>query len=321
MKKLFAIIAAAIIAVGVFAQSPNKMSYQAVVRNGSGVLIQSANIGIRVSILKDSINGTAVYIETHTATTNANGLVTIKIGGGTPVAGIFANIDWATGTYFAKTEVDPTGGTTYTITGTSQLLSVPYALHANTADGITGGITETDPLFSASVANAITAADTAKWSAPIHHIGESYGDGIVFYVYDGGRHGLIAFTSTLGPLRWDAGTNLNTIAFRDGIGTGKENTDLIIAVQGLGDGGNYAAKICTFMSTGGDFGDWYLPSKWELYQLYNQNIALGLGLGTAYYWSSSEYNSADAYFVDFAVGSAGHTAKTGVYYIRPIRAF
>jgi len=319
MKKLFAIIAAAIIAVGVFAQSPNKMSYQAVVRNGGGVLIQSANIGIRVSILKDSINGTAVYIETHTAITNANGLVTIEIGGGTPVVGIFANVDWAIGTYFVKTEVDPTGGTTYTITGTSQLLSVPYALHATTADGITGGITETDPLFSASVANSITASDTTQWSSSIHHIGESYGDGVVFYVYDGGHHGLIAFTSTLGPLRWDAGTNLNTIALRNGVCAGKENTDIIIAVQGLGDGGNYAAKECTFMSTGGDFGDWYLPSKLELNLLYQQNGLLGMG--TAWFWSSTEYSSTEAYYQDFNNSTSGHAAKTGAYYIRPIRAF
>ncbi len=83
--------------------------------------------------------------ETQTATTNANGLVSIEIGNGTVVSGDFATIDWGNGPYFIKTETDPTSGTAYTITGTSQLLSVPYALHAKTAETITGEIIETDP--------------------------------------------------------------------------------------------------------------------------------------------------------------------------------
>ncbi|NCA80494.1 MAG: hypothetical protein EOM76_09990, partial [Sphingobacteriia bacterium] len=98
---------------------------------------------------------TAVYVETQTPTTNANGLVSIEIGGG---AG-FDAIDWANGIYFIKTETDPVGGTNYTITGTSQLLSVPYALHAKTAESVSGGITETDPIFTGSQANNIMAGD------------------------------------------------------------------------------------------------------------------------------------------------------------------
>ncbi|MDX9776817.1 MAG: FISUMP domain-containing protein, partial [Petrimonas sp.] len=78
-----------------------------------------------------------------------NGLVSVEIGSGTVVSGTFATIDWSNGPYFIKTETDPTGGTSYTITGTSQLLSVPYALHAKTAESVTGGITETDPVYSA----------------------------------------------------------------------------------------------------------------------------------------------------------------------------
>jgi hypothetical protein len=159
MRKLFTILAAVLLTASVFAQTPEKMSYQAVVRDASDNLATSQNIGMQISILQGSSSGTAVYVETQTPTTNANGLVSIEIGAGTIVSGDFTTIDWANGPYFIKTETDPTGGTSYTITGTSQLLSVPYALHAKTAETVTGGITETDPTFTSSQAANITAGD------------------------------------------------------------------------------------------------------------------------------------------------------------------
>ncbi len=133
-KKIITICAAILMTASVFAQSPNKMSYQAVIRNNSNTLVTSSAVGMRISILQTSPSGTAVYVETQTPTTNANGLVSIEIGGGTVVSGNFANIDWANGPYFVKTETDPTGGTSYSITGTSQLLSVPYALFAKNTE-------------------------------------------------------------------------------------------------------------------------------------------------------------------------------------------
>lgn len=132
-----------------FAQSPEKMSYQAVIRNSSDALVINQSVGMQISILQGSAGGTAVYVETQTPTTNANGLISIEIGAGTAVSGNIATIDWTSGPYFIKTETDPTGGTSYSITGTSQLLSVPYALHAKTADTVIGEITETDPVYSA----------------------------------------------------------------------------------------------------------------------------------------------------------------------------
>ena len=124
---------ASMFAIGAFAQAPEKMSYQAVIRNSSGELVKSSNVGMQISILKGSATGTAVYVETQIQTTNANGLVTLEIGDGTIVTGTFDGIDWSTGIYFIKIETDPTGGTSYSITGTSQLLSVPYALYAKNA--------------------------------------------------------------------------------------------------------------------------------------------------------------------------------------------
>jgi hypothetical protein len=147
MKKIYTLLAALVLTASAFAQAPEKMSYQAVVRDASNNLVTSQAVGMQISILQGSVSGAAVYIETQTPTTNINGLVSIEIGSGSVVSGAFGTIDWGSGLYFIKTETDPTGGTTYTITGTSQLMSVPYALHANTADSIEGGvsITETDP--------------------------------------------------------------------------------------------------------------------------------------------------------------------------------
>jgi hypothetical protein len=127
MKKLLLFIAL-FITVSTFSQSPQKMSYQAVLRNSSSTLIASAPVGMKISVLQGSGTGTVAYSETQSPTTNVNGLVSLEIGNGIPVIGTFAGINWAKGPYFIKTETDPSGGTNYTITGTSQLMSVPYAL-------------------------------------------------------------------------------------------------------------------------------------------------------------------------------------------------
>ena len=130
------------------AQSPNKMSYQAVVRNTSNALITNAAIGVQISIVQGSANGSIVYSETHSATTNANGLTTVEIGAGGNQQGDFSTINWSNGPYFLRSEIDPNGGVSYTIYSTSELLSVPYAKHASVADELSTPITETQGLNS-----------------------------------------------------------------------------------------------------------------------------------------------------------------------------
>lgn len=119
------------------AQAPALMSYQAVIRDASNALVANATVGIRISVLQSTANGTAVFVETHAATTNTNGLATVQVGAGAVVSGSMAGIDWSAGPYFLRTETDPTGGADYSIVGTQQLLSVPYALYA--ANGGTQG--------------------------------------------------------------------------------------------------------------------------------------------------------------------------------------
>lgn len=132
MKKLITLLAL-LVSLPFFAQAPQKMSYQSVIRNSSDALVAFSNIRMRISILQGSATGTPVYVETQVTDTNANGLASIEIGAGTVVSGTFSSINWGNNTYFIKTETDPTGGTNYTITGTSQLLSVPYALYAQSS--------------------------------------------------------------------------------------------------------------------------------------------------------------------------------------------
>lgn len=144
----------AVFANTTFAQAPQKMSYQAIVRNAGNTLIANANVGMRISVLQGTSTGVAVYVETQTATTNANGLVTLEIGAGTVVSGTFASISWGTNTYFIKTETDPTGGTNYTIVGTSQFLSVPYALFASNSGSSTNSWTiQGDDIHNNNIGN------------------------------------------------------------------------------------------------------------------------------------------------------------------------
>jgi uncharacterized protein (TIGR02145 family) len=159
MKRVYTILAAFLLTTILWAQSPEKMSYQAVIRNSSGQLVMNRTIGMQISILQGSASGLPVYVETQAPYANENGLVSMEIGNGTVVSGDFTSIDWADGPYFIQTETDPTGGSAYSITGTCQLLSVPYALYAKTAETIAGTITETDPVFTASQAANITNTD------------------------------------------------------------------------------------------------------------------------------------------------------------------
>ena len=167
MKKIYLLFVIMMVAVvSLFAQAPEKFSFQAVVRNGSNQLIINAQVGVRVSILQGSTTGDALYVETHTATTNANGLLTVEVGGGTVQQGTFANLNWADGPWFLKTETDPDGGNNYSVVSVQQLLSVPYALYAKEAgNGFSGEITDyLNATTMPAVMSALTQAGVATQS-------------------------------------------------------------------------------------------------------------------------------------------------------------
>ena len=149
MKRVTTILFAIVISTGLFAQSGEKLSYQAVIRNTDNTVVADANVGIQISVLKGDAYGPPVYMERQNTMTNSYGLMSIKIGGEAAESqlGSFTGIDWSDGPYFLKTETDPRGGSNYIITGTTELLSVPYALHARTADRLSHPMKESDPHF------------------------------------------------------------------------------------------------------------------------------------------------------------------------------
>lgn len=159
MKKILISIAALLFSMWVWPQVPEKMSYQAIVRNSNNELIKNTPIGLKISLVQDSVNGRTFYSETHTPATDENGLISVAIGGGIG----FYNIDWSAGPYFIKTEIDPAGGTNYTIAVINQMANVPYALHAKDAENISGTLPETDPVFGASAAAGITEDNMQHW--------------------------------------------------------------------------------------------------------------------------------------------------------------
>ncbi len=135
MKKIFAsILFLLLLQTTTFAVVPEAIKYQAVARDNGGNILANKNIGIRLSILKGNISGTAVYVETHATSSNNLGLINLEIGKGTPITGTMSAINWGNDSYFIKIEMDETGGSNYTLVGTSQLVSVPYALYAKEAE-------------------------------------------------------------------------------------------------------------------------------------------------------------------------------------------
>jgi hypothetical protein len=309
MKHFFTFLVAILISTIVLAQSPDLMSYQAVIRNSSNALVSNTQVAMQISILQGSLSGVPVYVETQTPYTNENGLVSIQIGSGTQVSGNFSAINWASGPYFIKTETDPNGsngGIQYTITGTSQLMSVPYALYAK------------------------AAGSTA--STPAHYVGELYGGGVVAWVDNTGLHGLIVSMLDLSTAQsWSnvTGTALNTT--NDWSGT--TNTT---AITGQSGHTTSAAKLCADYTNAnygtGTFSDWYLPSVAELNQIWNNFYEVQKALtndgNTAttplvrtYYWSSTEYYTYEAWFYSFFYGYSYTYGKYYTLYVRAVRAF
>ena len=179
MKKVKYLLIALLCCISTYiiqAQKPNNLSYQAVLRNVNNTLMINIKVGMRISIIKGSEFGPSVYVEAQNVKTNMNGLISLQIGAGDFIYGNYRTIDWSEGPYFLKTEIDPFGGTDYTIISVQQILSVPfsmYADHAKFADTIIGDIDENDPIFSKSVAQSITRANISAWNNKVDSTVES----------------------------------------------------------------------------------------------------------------------------------------------------
>ena len=136
MKNIALTFVAALAVLTMMAQPPQEINYQGVARDNSGVILATQPIGLRITIHQTTATGPTVYQETHSTSTNQFGLFNISVGSGTVVSGSFSGIDWGADRYFTEVEMDETGGISYQSMGTSQMLSVPYALYAETSGGI-----------------------------------------------------------------------------------------------------------------------------------------------------------------------------------------
>ena len=146
MKKIYAYILFIVPAFNLFGQAPERIGYQAVIRDATNALLVETKIQMSIQIIQGSESGMVVYEESQKWKTNANGLISIEIGAGTVVSGTIGTIDWSDGPYYVKTEIYPTDDITNVITGTSQIVTVPYAFYADYAEQLTGEYTETQGL-------------------------------------------------------------------------------------------------------------------------------------------------------------------------------
>ena len=228
---------------------------------------------------------------------------------------LYAQVGIGTATPDASAKVD--------IASTTQGF-LPPRMTTTQRDAIAGPATGLT-IYNTTI-KAFQVYNGTAWFSTVHFIGESYGGGIVFYVYDNGQHGLIAATADQSTgIQWYNGIVRYTGTTGDGLNAGAMNTALIVATQ-LADNqtGNFAAKVCADYSVtvgGTTYGDWYLPSKHELNLLYLQKTVVGGFNNMGYYWSSSEFASLFAWYQDFYDGYQGYNIKDYTFYVRAVRAF
>ena len=308
LETVFLIIVTCNLNFQAIAQAPQKINYQAVVRDGSGNVISNSTIGMRISILQNSSSGMAVYQElcNPNPQTNAYGIVNIAIGTGSPQLGTFSGINWAGAEYYIKIEVDPAGGSNYTLTSVSQLLSVPYSFYSSESGA----------------------------SVPAHYIGELYGGGIVFYVDHTGNHGLICSVADMSAsTTWsDNPTSLIGPAAQS-LWDGQSNTDAIILQSTATSAADLCANYANANMGTGVFNDWYLPAIDQLNLLYQAKYQVNktldsdgnsvtISLVLDIYWSSTENSSISAWAYNFITAEiVGNDKLCTPVRIRAIREF
>lgn len=360
-KQILIILCVLTMSVGYSQEVAKKtMSYQSIVLDTTGMVLVGDTVGVQLTILEGSPTGTSVYVERHTAVTSSTGLLSLEIGGGTEIMGNYDSIDWSMGPFSIKSEIDPKGGTAYSISGTSPLMSVPYALYAHTGK-------EIDPVFDTSIAAGITEMDRMRWNSKQnkliagnnvsiiedtihfelsgsggsdteHYIGKFYGGGIIVWLDRTKEHGLIMSLVDLSTSQVWSDKNGWVLSY-DPI-DGVANTALILAQQGQTSS---AARLCDQYVNNdygtGVFDDWYLPAIEELSYVKNNFYAIQKALDTdedpatiplginyeysdEYYWSSTHSdNYTRAFAFTFKIGRRGTISKDEGKLVRAFRAF
>jgi hypothetical protein len=338
MKKISLLFTIVLLASIAYTQvPPQAFNYSAVARNASNNPIANTTIGIQISILKTNTSGTVVYKENHFVNTDQFGLFNLTVGQGAVQSGSMTTIDWSADSYYLKVGLDATGGTNFVTMGTTQLLSVPYALYAKSSTPtvinagtnvtITGQGTQANPY----VVNA--AGSGGSGGNFTHYIGEQFGGGVIFHLWkdaQGVEHGLIVDITDLSTAQvW---SNIQTTligASAQSSWDGLSNSNAIVGQAGHTSSAS-AAALC-LNSTNGGQSDWYLPSIDELSLLWHSRFNVNKSLSAfggatvlpnlAGYWSSSEYIAGNAWYFGFLSGSASGGGKGDSNYVRAVRAF
>ena len=327
--RVVTIIAFTIGLLSVNAQPPQLIPYQAIARDNAGNPVLNQNIGLRFSIHDQTISGTVVWQESQTVVSNNLGIIVTALGGITQLT----SVDWGSGAKFLQVEMDIAGGTNYLDMGTQQMMSVPYALYAET---------------SGSVIN--NGGGNGSFT---HWIGEFYGGGIICHLWkdaQGVEHGLIASlvdlttSANINPV----GNSILGVVLNQGVFIGANslidgelNSNLIYSnsMVSYSDPNFFSVGMChEYVSQG--FDDWYLPSVRELETLYFNSLVINSQLqltsGTDivgpdeagyqelfianYYWSSTSYFDGSqappysigyAYAIDFGMYIQGDAYMNG----------
>lgn len=340
---------------------PNAFNYSAVARDAAGEPIATTTLGIQVSILQSSTIGSAIYVENHFVNTDDFGLFNLLIGAGASQTGTMENIAWDTDNFYLKIGMDANGGTNFLTMGTTQLLSVPYALHSATADSLIGGVNtfsgDYNDLSNQPVTiNSITTNEDslllsngqvfANSQSPgfTHYIGEVFGGGVIFHLWldaNGVERGLIVDKTDLSTAQVWSNVELTEIgASAQSLWDGVSNSNAIVGQAGHTSS---AAALC-LNSTNGGYNDWYLPSAQELVMLWRSYFTVRQSLSQIsgadeldyqVYLSSTESNIIEALamrwgFILPAIPNQLYTyhnsdpstvSKQGAAYVRAVRAF
>ena len=330
------------------AQAPQAIQYQTIIRNAAGEVVMDQNVSLQLTIRQGSATGTPTYQETHSVTTNSFGLVNLQIGRGDTGATLndFSGIDWSMGPYYLEVGLDLTGGSSYTVMGTTQLLSVPYALYAETANvpGVPGppGADGADGAPGADGADGADGTDGADGAD-----GNTVLNGTVNPTNEGADGDFYINTTTkeiFGPKAggiWpSSGTSLvGSAASAPTYDIGdKALGGTVFYVNSDGTHGLVAANQDQYASVnwynahdelnnpnkhddaGKEYFDWRLPTKWELNEMYDKRSDIG-GFDFNIYWSSTEVDSSDAWYQNFFTSSQLDGPKGDNGRVRAVRAF
>ncbi|MFN8205971.1 MAG: hypothetical protein U0T82_00990 [Bacteroidales bacterium] len=346
-KSIIALLLITVTVASGYSQAPTKFNYQAVIRDASGAIKANETVNIQVGILQGNITSTPLYLETQSKTTNEFGVVNLVIGEVVPIP---SGIDWANGPFYLKIWVNEVE------MGTSQLLTVPYAIYANYAkeagNGFSGDYNDLSnkPVTDGSETkilsgNNIEISGSGTAGNPYiiyanssnvgkHYIGELFAGGVVFYIDHTGAHGLVCSlvdvsTDTL----W---SNVKAIIgdSAKNLWDGEKNCKFIVAQK---NHTKSAAQVCLDYINDdygtGFFSDWYLPSYLEWDKLYHTRFEIEKALlcdgdertkpldFVEYYWTSTEYQLGYVWAILMYTGDYAYFSKSESVRVRTIRKF